>query len=209
MTSAEYRGGAPILGEGLALDLMNTYHAVRGKPAEGLGSPDDATAWVQQLAERLARAGAPAATAAHLADVDLDTLLTLRDAVRGIAGALVSAEVPDQHDVDAVNQAAARSPRWASLAWAHDGAASAVQTAAPPVDQVLGTLAADAINLFTGTDAARLRLCERPGCVLFFLKDHPRREWCTPACGARVRAARAYAKRSGRRDAVSSATSVR
>jgi predicted RNA-binding Zn ribbon-like protein len=208
MTTAEYAGGAPILGEGLALDLMNTYYAVRGKPAEGLGSADDATAWVEQLAERLARAGAPAAGAARMADVDLDTLLTLRSAVRGIAGALVSAGVPDPHDVDAVNHAAARSPRWSSLAWAQDGVASAAQTAAPPVDQVLGTLAADAIDLFTGTNAARLRLCERPGCVLFFLKDHPRREWCTPACGARVRAARAYAKRSVGRDAVS-ATSVR
>ncbi|MET1044439.1 MAG: CGNR zinc finger domain-containing protein, partial [Microbacteriaceae bacterium] len=108
-----------------------------------------------------------------------------------------------------LNQAAARAPRWASIAWAPDGVASTAQTTAPPVDQVLGTLAGDAINLFTGTDAARLRLCERPGCVLFFLKDHPRREWCTPACGARVRAARAYAKRNGRREAVSSATSVR
>ena len=33
-----------------------------------------------------------------------------------------------------------------------------------------------------------------PGCVLYFIKDHPRREWCSTACGNRARAARHYAR---------------
>nr|WP_137969774.1 CGNR zinc finger domain-containing protein [Streptomyces antimycoticus] len=31
-----------------------------------------------------------------------------------------------------------------------------------------------------------------PNCLLFFVKHHARREWCSPACGNRVRVARHY-----------------
>jgi hypothetical protein len=41
-------------------------------------------------------------------------------------------------------------------------------------------------------DSPRLRACQAPGCVLYFVKDHPRREWCSTACGNRARAARHY-----------------
>ncbi|MHA6695929.1 CGNR zinc finger domain-containing protein [Homoserinimonas sp. A520] len=196
MIQAGYAGGAPILGEGLALDLMNTYYATRGKPAEALGSPEHATAWVRQVADRLADAGAPSAIKVRILQDDLDALLELRNAVRGIAARVVAGDDPDQNDVDCANRLAALSPRWTSMTWGPGaGAKKTTQTAGVPLDQVLSALAADAIELFSGSDAVRLRMCERPGCDLFFLKDHPRREWCTPACGARVRAARSYAKR--------------
>ena len=39
---------------------------------------------------------------------------------------------------------------------------------------------------------ADLRTCGAPGCVLMFLKHHPRREWCSNACGNRARQARHY-----------------
>ncbi|WP_225993278.1 CGNR zinc finger domain-containing protein [Actinomadura rudentiformis] len=41
-------------------------------------------------------------------------------------------------------------------------------------------------------DRLQLRACLAPGCVLYFLKNHPRREWCTAACGNRARGARHY-----------------
>jgi predicted RNA-binding Zn ribbon-like protein len=40
-----------------------------------------------------------------------------------------------------------------------------------------------------------LRACHALGCVLLFLKDHPRREWWCNACGNRARQARHYARR--------------
>ena len=58
----------------------------------------------------------------------------------------------------------------------------------------LAALAADAIDLLTGPHRADLRACGAPGCVLMFLKDHPRREWCSNACGNRARQARHYAR---------------
>ncbi|MET9049418.1 CGNR zinc finger domain-containing protein, partial [Streptomyces sp. NPDC004362] len=29
-----------------------------------------------------------------------------------------------------------------------------------------------------------------PNCLLFFVKNHARREWCSPTCGNRMRVAR-------------------
>ena len=54
-----------------------------------------------------------------------------------------------------------------------------------------------AVGLLGGADAARLRACYAPGCVLYFVKTHPRREWCSVACGNRVRAARHYQRARG------------
>ena len=61
-----------------------------------------------------------------------------------------------------------------------------------PVTTGLARVAGQAAGLLGGADAARLRACYAPGCVLYFIKTHPRREWCSVACGNRVRAARHY-----------------
>ncbi|CAN3130782.1 hypothetical protein ACNUDN_04589 [Mycobacterium sp. smrl_JER01] len=61
------------------------------------------------------------------------------------------------------------------------------------IESALGTIAADAVELFGGPDRAHLRACGAPGCILFFLSDG-RREWCSHGCGNRARAARHYAK---------------
>lgn len=37
-----------------------------------------------------------------------------------------------------------------------------------------------------------LKACGGPGCVLYFVRDHPRREWCSAGCGNRARVARHY-----------------
>jgi predicted RNA-binding Zn ribbon-like protein len=58
----------------------------------------------------------------------------------------------------------------------------------------LARIARESITLLGGADAAELRACYAPGCVLYFTKTHPRREWCSVACGNRVRAARRYDK---------------
>jgi predicted RNA-binding Zn ribbon-like protein len=50
----------------------------------------------------------------------------------------------------------------------------------------------ETIELLTGDERPRLRACNAPGCVLYFVKDHPRRQWCSNACGNRARAARHY-----------------
>ena len=61
-----------------------------------------------------------------------------------------------------------------------------------PTRVALAELADDSIDMLTGPSATKLRACQAPGCVLYFVRSHPRREWCSEACGNRARAARHY-----------------
>ncbi|HEY0937513.1 MAG TPA: CGNR zinc finger domain-containing protein, partial [Trebonia sp.] len=70
--------------------------------------------------------------------------------------------------------------------------------AGAPVTAGLAQVAALAVELLGGPGAGELRACYAPGCVLYFVKTHPRREWCSVACGNRTRAARHYQKVRGR-----------
>jgi predicted RNA-binding Zn ribbon-like protein len=55
-----------------------------------------------------------------------------------------------------------------------------------------GVIAALGIDLLAGESRGRLRACLAPNCVLYFVKEHTRREWCSPGCGNRARVARHY-----------------
>ncbi|SDE25879.1 CGNR zinc finger domain-containing protein [Glycomyces harbinensis] len=55
---------------------------------------------------------------------------------------------------------------------------------------VEGTLALGVADFLTGPLAPRLRSCQAPRCVRYFVQDHGRQQWCKTACGNRARAAR-------------------
>ncbi len=57
-------------------------------------------------------------------------------------------------------------------------------------DDLTAVLAQAAIGFLAGPDRQRLRACHAPRCVRYFLKEHPRQEWCKPSCGNRARVAR-------------------
>ncbi|MFD8502059.1 CGNR zinc finger domain-containing protein, partial [Streptomyces sp. NPDC059687] len=57
-------------------------------------------------------------------------------------------------------------------------------------DHAVQLLAHQAVQLFAGPDRDRLRPRLAPNCLLFFVKNHARREWCSPTCGNRMRVAR-------------------
>jgi predicted RNA-binding Zn ribbon-like protein len=67
-----------------------------------------------------------------------------------------------------------------------------------PTRVALAELARDSIDLLAGPGATKLRACHAPGCVLYFLRSNPRREWCSEACGNRARAARHYRQIRGK-----------
>jgi predicted RNA-binding Zn ribbon-like protein len=68
-----------------------------------------------------------------------------------------------------------------------------------PIQTALARIAIDGVELLTPPGAEALRACHAPGCVLYFVKSHPRRQWCSDACGNRVRAARHYQRTRDRR----------
>jgi predicted RNA-binding Zn ribbon-like protein len=64
------------------------------------------------------------------------------------------------------------------------------QEAAPRIDQCLGVIARDAIDLLTGSQRALLRKCAAPDCSGLYvdLSRGGRRKWCTTTgCGNRTR----------------------
>jgi predicted RNA-binding Zn ribbon-like protein len=173
----------PLRHEPLAVELHNTVYAAGGKIVDGLANPAAMRAWLAALATRLPE-GEPSC----------DELVSLRDAVRTALHAVVEGIACDPAALDAINGASARAPSSPRVIWqpGAEPVAAIDHRGAAPADVVLGAFAADAIALLTGPHRDELRACGAPGCVLLFLRDHPRREWCSNACGNRARQARHY-----------------
>ncbi|MEU6404985.1 ABATE domain-containing protein [Streptomyces sp. NPDC046985] len=132
-------------------------------------------------------------------EVCAQRMRTLRAHVRALFASRVDATAPPKESLRAVNEALTAVPTAPLLAW--DGAQGLHRIQAHPTDRAvnhaLATLAADAAALLTGPDAGILAACGSAPCDRFLLRTHGRRHWCSTRCGDRVRAARAYARRSG------------
>jgi len=185
--------------EPLPVRLMSTIWADTDGRHDDLRTAADVDAWLDAVG--LDRAGAPAN------DGELATARALRDAVRTLAayvtaddrpGAAAAAEQVGAA-LDLVNATAAELP--ASRLALRDGRLEVgAPSGASPVTTALAGVAEQAVALLGGQDAARLRACYAPGCVLYFVKTHPRRAWCSVACGNRVRAARHYQRARDHQD---------
>jgi predicted RNA-binding Zn ribbon-like protein len=173
--------------------LMSTIWADADGLHDDLREADDVDAWLDAVG--LDRYGTRT-----IAD-ELVSARALRDAVRFLAAQVTgddrrAAKAPVA-DVDAavrcVNAAAAHLPA-PRLEMAGEVFREGVAIDGSAVAAGLARVAGESIALLGGNDAVRLRACHAPGCVLYFVKAHPRREWCSVACGNRVRAARHYEK---------------
>lgn len=132
-------------------------------------------------------------------ELELTEALLLRDSLRRLAAHATGDQRPSAQspvtDLDeaiaAVNAVIADRPQTRlALRDGHLHAISAPRTS--PTRSALAGLGHAAVELLTGPAAVKLRACNAPGCVLYFVKSHPRREWCSEGCGNRVRAARHY-----------------
>jgi predicted RNA-binding Zn ribbon-like protein len=179
----------PLQDEPLAIELHNTLYATGGEVADGLATEAGARAWLDALADRLPTHG-------HGRRPSRAELVQLRDPVRAALRAVMEGDAPTRSSLEVINRVSANAPRSPLARW---------RPAAPPVadvdlhgasraQAVLAAFAADTIDLVTGPRREALRACAASGCTLLFLKNHPRREWCSPACGNRARQARHYAR---------------
>lgn len=175
----------------LALDLANSDLAFPGnRDVDLLGTPESAREWL------VTRELAPAETVLY--DVCAGRLRALRDAVRALLSARVEDVVAPADAVRAVNDALTSAPSAALLHW--DDVHGPYRAQAHPIDRIvnhaIAVLAADAADLLTAPDAARLTPCGATPCRRFLVRTHASRQWCSTRCGDRVRAARAYARRT-------------
>jgi predicted RNA-binding Zn ribbon-like protein len=200
---------APLLGEPLPVELMNTVWADRDGVHDALDSTAGLSGWLSAVAssESLTDLAIPALPRTLDRSV-LSEFTALRDALRALAAAVTgdtrpgagSAQRDLEQAVAAVNRSCGAAPSWSQLVWPEAiGPRRQSVTAGGPTQSVLSRIAELGAGLFGSDQAAELRACHGPGCVLYFLRDHPRREWCSAGCGNRARVARHYARHHGGR----------
>lgn len=189
-------GQLPLTGEPLPLDLVNTTYikgGQRGHLVDALTAPEALDAWLAahraDFSPALAEAlddGGPAGPA------HVGAFTELRDALRHLAAARTSGTAPEPGPMGVVNAAARLAARWRELVPGAGAGFDAVPRwlETDPRRVALGEVAAAAVSLFSGDRAALIRACGAPGCILYFVKSHARRAWCTSGCGNRVRVAR-------------------
>ena len=178
--------------EPAAVRLMNTIWADRAGVHDDLRTTRDLADWLVAIS---ATDGPVRVT-----KDDVARARRLRDALRRLAALCTDdtrvAAASEVEDIDVaigeINSLVAVCPPTPRLALLDGRLIGDTATIGPPVTRALTAVASEAIELFTGADSPQLRACQAPGCVLYFLRDHPRREWCSTACGNRARAARHY-----------------
>ena len=165
----------------LCLEFATTGGEGPRKAWETLHQPADLAAWAAR-----SRLGAAAHIEPHamaLTPGDLAAATLLREAIWFAATDLALGREPQRADLGAINRAATSVPMAPAI-----GVADGQRTWVTPITgtQLLSTVARDAIELFTGPNAARIRQCAGPMCSLVFVDtSRPgRRRWCSmERCG--------------------------
>jgi predicted RNA-binding Zn ribbon-like protein len=93
-------------------------------------------------------------------------------------------------DVRAVNELAAAAPAIRLLGTRPGQHLTRPVTQADQATRLCADIAAAAIDLLTGPDAATVALCDAPGCGQLYLRGRPNQQWCNPHCGTRARSQR-------------------
>jgi predicted RNA-binding Zn ribbon-like protein len=181
---------APLIGEPLALDLVNTVASPPGGQVDLLESADDLRAWLAAERDRL-----------DITDgqIDLSAVRALRAHILRAVEAAHSSTPPPPEALRAITDAQRNAPAYQELGWS--GQAITVTTRRPgDATAVLLAQLAEAAGILLASPAIGLvRRCEGPGCRMLFLPAHPRRRWCSPAtCGNRARVARYYQLHKGK-----------
>lgn len=177
---------APLVrAQPLAIELVSTVYVHGGRLVDALESVEQLRVWLGAYERRLP------ATDLRATDEAVRRMRELREALRVLFTAVTTGTSPDGAAITHLNAVLACSPEQIRLMW--EGQEPTVERwrAGRPDEQLLAELAASGAELL-GEHSTVLRACLAPSCVLFFKKDHPRQEWCSPACGNRARVARHY-----------------
>ncbi|MFV2195628.1 CGNR zinc finger domain-containing protein [Nocardiopsis sp. LOL_012] len=186
-------GSAHLFDPGtLCLELLTTGGPDELARFETLHGPGGLCAWMRACRLRLDPADV------RVGEGDVAGARRLRDALLRVTRAAARGLALPGEDVAEINRYAAEPPLVPQLG--PDGTAS---WAAPAdASRVLSTVARDAVALFTGPHAHRVRECAAHDCLLLFVDtSRPgKRRWCSmERCGnrAKVRTLRARRERRG------------
>ncbi len=174
---------AMLIGEPLALDLVNTHPSV----GELLATTADLRAWLEMQAERIPPVSGDI-TAAELAAVR-----SIREHAGRILESARHGDQPHEADLAAINQAQRAAPAIDELVWDGEKITLTRRRNGSAAQQLAAWLAQSVAELVQSPAITKVRQCEADECVLLFLPSHPRRRWCSASrCGNRARVARHY-----------------
>jgi len=160
----------------LCLEFATTGGKGWRKRWETLHQPADLAAWAAR--SRLGAAAALDPGGMRLTPADLAAASALREAIWHAATEVALGRRARRADLEAINAAAAAPPMVPAF-----GRSDRQRSWVTPVTgaQLLSTVARDAIELFTGPHASRIRQCDGPRCSLVFVDtSRPgQRRWCS------------------------------
>ena len=178
----------PLLGEPLALDLVNTRAHLGGVDVDLLDGPRALDRWLRAERSRIAWTG-------HADAADLAAVIALRGVLDPLLRAHVARTPGPAAAVRGLNRALAIALPQPRLEWTCGGPRKRAASDGARRATLLRQLAGSALELLTGADAARVRRCAHPDCILLFVAGNPRRRWCASStCGNRVRWPRHYVR---------------
>ena len=183
----------------LALDLVNTRPRSGGRQVDHLTGAEAVDAWL--AAAGLTGPGAVLALASRLRERVLVDARALRSAVEAVAEALRDGTAVREGAVEVVNG------MLATCAWTHrvEGTTKGFRRSDVPTptdaSALLAPVAEAAAELLLTVDPNRVRQCDDPDCVLWFVDTtrNGRRRWCSmERCGNRAKSAAHYRRRRKR-----------
>ncbi|MEZ0470673.1 CGNR zinc finger domain-containing protein [Luteimonas salinilitoris] len=184
---------ASMVGDHLAMDLLNTEVRSHGEPVDYWSTAEDALRW-------LARHGiVPPSGAGGVVPADLLVQArTLRAQARGLIVKRKEGKAGDIKGLNTYLHAYLSAP---NLERDRDGNLALTRIArGDAVASLLGPVAEAVAQLLVEGDFALVKQCEHPDCILWFYdrtKSHKRR-WCSMAvCGNRYKAAQFRKRSSG------------
>ena len=193
----ETQSGAPMLGDHLAMDLLNTEARDDGKAVEFWNTDDDVLQWLARYGIVPALEGKAFTTG---------ELLTQAKALRALARQLITEfkeeKSPEIRELNQYLHAFGTTP---SLTKDTEGKLKLSRIShSNSVGSLLGPVAEAVAQLLVEGNFTLVKQCEHPDCILWFYdrtKAHKRR-WCSMAlCGNRYKAAQ-FRKRSSSSDSV-------
>ncbi|MFI5526968.1 CGNR zinc finger domain-containing protein [Kitasatospora sp. NPDC051853] len=178
----------PLIGEPLALDLLNT----RPRDGDRLADPAALRRWLE-LQDARGLLEVPAVTG----PAELAAVREVRELAAVAVGRARRGEPVPGAVLDALNARLLAAPLVGELRPGPAGPVYRLRRTGPASARLAGELAEAVAELLTGGEVlAAVRDCAAEDCGLVFVPVNPRRRWCSPAtCGNRARVARHYRRR--------------
>lgn len=176
-----------LLGEPLAIDLINTLKTAHTPAVDQLAAPGALAEFWRFQSER-----DPSITA-----LDAEDTRNLRTLIDALVRALDAGTAPESSVLTAANTILHAAPVQSYLS-VRDGHLHVeyTTTARTAAEATRATLIQSALDLSEAAAAGRLRHCPAEDCSQIFIATNAKRRWCTAAgCGNRARVSR-YAARA-------------